>query len=360
MKKVTWSSFLIVILAINFFGCAKKEVPKQALKPASFELFSFLSFSSLVLSPCAHEDIVVPPPPPVIYDGKVTTHVTHQNEDVANELALTIKYKDWRKSRFQLKVCPFSTKYFTFQEPDLPVTKHVYNDLIKDLIPQPNGEFIVKPIHGKQFRAKWVESHRDCSLWRYPEAHHATIEYFRNYESEKEFWIDLDQVASFQFDWKLVPKHPTRGDSSQEFVTLVLRDNSLFQINQGRVDDCCGHSGSPSWHGRPLQGADWILHVKDNDSEGEENCRLIKGALISEIEFTGNFSKSWGGCREIILRFCDGSSQKTNLYLTGESYEGVCHASNTSFQAYDSVVGATDYGEVEIQLNNVKKIIFKH
>lgn len=100
----------------------------------------------------------------------------------------------------------------------------------------------------------------------------------------------------------------------------------------------------------------WTIRCIDDSSKAKLVELDIKD--ISEVELTGKYSPQWAGCPQVIIRFRNGSTRKTNLYLTGESHGGSCYPEYGIGRELDSVEFTTDFGWIEVPLRYVKKIVF--
>lgn len=275
-------------------------------------------------------------------------------------LGLTIDYVSGTQKTFRLEV--IDEESFAFQEQNSPVTQKMALDRLQKLVRKSTGGFIVHLVNQKTFHAKWVENEPEFYPEHYSPIPQHILVVAPNKENDKRIEIQLSQVASIQVNWQAIPGNSSRQKAPVGGpVTCVLKNNQSFKTGEGYIRDYCGHWYSTDWHTRLSRwgsSSPWQVEVIDDSAERQGNFRTIDGATMKEIEFTGKFSPKWFGCREIVLQFRDGSSQKTNLYLTGESHGGICYATNARRRDLDCVVGQTDDGSFEIPLDCVSKIIF--
>lgn len=276
------------------------------------------------------------------------------------KLGLTIDYVSGTQKTFRLEV--IDEESFAFQEQNSPVTKKMALDRLQKLVRKPTGGFIVHLVHETTVHAKWVENEPEFYPEHYSPIPQHILVVAPNKENDKRIEIKLEKVVSIQVNWQAIPGNSSRQKAPVGGpVTCVLKNNQSFKTGDGYIRDYCGHWYSTNWHTRLSRwgsSSPWQVEVIDDSAEGQGNSRTIDCAALKEIEFTGKFSPKWLGCREIVLKFRDGSSQKTNLYLTGESYGGICYANNARRSDLDCVVGKTDDGRFEIPLDGVSKIIF--
>lgn len=276
------------------------------------------------------------------------------------KFTLTISYISGPQKTFRFEA--LHTESFAFQEPHSPVTKKVDLEHLQKLVRTPTGGFTVHVVGGRTFHAKWVENEPEFYPEHYSPIPQHILVVAPNKENDKRIEIQLSQVASIQVNWQAIPGNSSRQKAPVGGpVTFVLKNNQSFKTGDGYMRDYCGHWYSTDWHTRLDRwgsSSPWQVEVIDDSAEGQGNYRTIDCATMKEIELTGKFSPKWFGCREIVLQFRDGSSQKTNLYLTGESHGGICYATNARRRDLDCVVGKADDGSFEIPLDCVSKIIF--
>lgn len=142
---------------------------------------------------------------------------------------------------------------------------------------------------------------------------------------------------------------------------IELVDGTILSTDLGYIIDCCGHWWSSTWHERLMSECKLI----------DQNEKVISVSLddILEIELTGNvlqlpcqvtqynpLGKYDTQCREVILRYKNGITEQSYLYLTFESNGGVCDTSST-YKDKDMLIVHKSNGAMLIPLDKVRKII---
>ena len=307
-------------------------------------------------------DVVMRPMPLRPIDMLVIQQRGARSPTVA-KVALTIRYISGIQKTFSFEA--LSKESFAFQEPNSPVTKKVDIEHLERLVRKSKDIFAVHLVDGRTFHARLVENSPNFYPERASAIPQQKLVAAPNGEQNEQIEIKLDKVALMQVNWQSIEgnRSPQKTSLSGGPVTFVLKDNESFKTGDGHIVDYCGHWWSTSSHRRLnivwwSTGSPWRVAVIDDSAKGQGDRRYIDCSLIDEIKLTGDFGKEWSGCRGIVIKFRDGSSQKTNLYLTGESYGGVCYATNACRTDLDCVVGKTDYGSLEIPLDCVSKIVF--
>lgn len=130
-------------------------------------------------------------------------------------------------------------------------------------------------------------------------------------------------------------------------VSIELNDGTTVSSDLGYIIDPCGHYYSNHFHTRlsstlELIGSDGIITA-------------IPLGEVSEIELTGEFDVANPQARKVIVSYKDGTQESSSLYLTSESYGGVCTTSSR-FREYDSMIMHNTHGAQVFRLDNVKKI----
>lgn len=129
---------------------------------------------------------------------------------------------------------------------------------------------------------------------------------------------------------------------------VVLTDGRTLSTDLGYIIDCCGHGYSNTFHPRMINSFDTI------ETDGSRQTIFLKD--LSEIELTGDFDSTKPQCRKAVLTSKTGAKSTKSIYLTSESYNGICSTAQR-FREYDSIILHNENGAMIVPLNLVRKII---
>lgn len=206
--------------------------------------------------------------------------------------------------------------------------------------------------NGQSIIGNWIPNDRTSNFYRDSENPLETgyvycfNVYYYGLAHDNPSRINIDYVKKVVFD-EPEDQKPSDTQPAQMYPKRIeLTDGNILTTDVGYVVDFCGHGWSSTNH----------LRLQDYCRTLSSDWRGIPLKDIAEIIFTGKFDDEHPQCREIILKYKDGKEQKESLFLTSESYSGVCNHSSR-FRYFDKMFALQDYGAVLIPLDKVKKVI---
>jgi len=197
----------------------------------------------------------------------------------------------------------------------------------------------------------------------------------------------VSRLARLQFK----PRAPGHGQIGLNGgpCSFYLRDGRTLRTLDGCIYDFCGHDHDTYLHermdrrafswGNPMRRrdggagsspADWKVALVDDGArrwspapkarvpEGLPVDDMVPCGDLKSIELGGGFSRVWPGCRSAVVRYSDGRIRQTNLYLTSESYDGICFPTIDRRADLDAAVAETSSGKEVIPLDQVARIVF--
>ncbi|MFA4881057.1 MAG: hypothetical protein WC650_05565 [Candidatus Doudnabacteria bacterium] len=262
-----------------------------------------------------------------------------------------------------------SHKCITLIEPNSILARYIELRFIRDIKKISGRLWKVNLKSGQNITGYWVEYSPDI----YPENAEnppqiTVYGYFKKQPSPER--IDLREVKEIIIDSSMVPLNiPPLGVIAQSVctpMTIVLKNSSRV-TTRGFIIDYCGHYWDTIEHHRMAEYVDGnvqdtsiVPNVPLIDKWNEkkpEGCREVSISRIQRITFTGKFGEDLEGCRQINVYYRDGTKETTYLFLTGESYNGICYPNNGKARELDSIAGVTDYDFFVTPLDNVAEII---
>jgi hypothetical protein len=305
----------------------------------------------------ANASLSTPPPVPRQKAADLTIEQETSAVRAPVKLNLTIAFSSGSEQAFSLEVAREGS--FLFQEQNSPVTRKINFFRIQQIVSGDSG-FVARLTNGHSIQGRWVTGEPAFYPERTQRSLQPVIFVSPTSSYDRKIVIGLDKITSINFDWQITDSAAKETQPAEDAVSIALNTGQRLKARHGFITDYCGHWYSTSshermklWHG----SQNWQLQVIDDAGKGEPS--LIACKSIAEIELTGAFSSKWPACRVARILMRDGSERKTNLYLTGESYGGICYATNARRRDLDSFVGEIEYGSFEVPLDSVSKIVFE-
>jgi hypothetical protein len=159
------------------------------------------------------------------------------------------------------------------------------------------------------------------------------------------------------------------GCESVGLVIVHLRSGQSVSAKKVFLSDYCGRWGRTSTRTRWLNaketyGGYLAATLDENATEPAKGTEVSGKAIdplkVKRITLTGEFSKRWPACRQVVIDYRNGKQKKTNLLMTSESFNGQDEVTGYIGRDEDAIGGITEYGVWYVSLNNVKSIEYRH
>lgn len=211
---------------------------------------------------------------------------------------------------------------------------------------------------GREFSGIWIPNARwECIYGSRDENLYYNTAYLYGRDESTLKKINIKNILSVEF--QISEKAANIFNTSYKIIfsekypkKIILNSGDVIESGFSWLNDYCGHWHSTFCHSRLFNN----VNVSNEKGERVVDIPLEK---ISEIEFLKCTTDVLElPSNEIIVRYKDGKEEKKNLYLTDESYGGVCKYSVTNWT--DSIITMNDYGGMIIPLQYVKKVLPIH
>ncbi|HLD56790.1 MAG TPA: hypothetical protein VJA47_00685 [archaeon] len=208
-----------------------------------------------------------------------------------------------------------------------------------------NGQVNVFLRSGEIITGSWVPNNNVTNFYRDENNSFKSGSFF-GISDGKEVELKIDDIKEAVFEGPEQPV-PNKTSSNRKYPKRIeLNNGPAIETGNGYIIDFCGH--------------DWrSSHHTELDNYYLSLChKSVPLKEVAEVELTGDFNREddKAQCREIVLKYKDGSEEKGHLLLYSESHYGHCY-SWQRFREFDVMFAEQDYGAMLIPLNHVRKIV---